>query len=100
MWLRVLKSAASQFILAAIVLGGAVAFWIEYVPAARPWLERAGVYDRLGIAPADLPAEERARLADFIQYFERITRRMLAGGITADVVVKLDRNRVPGPIAG
>ena len=56
--------------------------------------------DLLGIAPADLPAEERARLADFIQYFERITRRMLAGGITADVVVKLDRNRVPGPIAG
>lgn len=53
MWLRVLKSAASQFILAAIVLGGAVAFWIEYVPAARPWLERAGVYDRLGIAPAE-----------------------------------------------
>ena len=56
--------------------------------------------DLLGIAPADLPAEERARLADFIQYFERITRRMLAGGVTADVTVKLDRNRVPGSIAG
>lgn len=55
--------------------------------------------DLLGIAPADLPAEERARLADFIQYFERITRRMLAGGVTADVTVKLDRNRVPGPIS-
>ncbi len=55
--------------------------------------------DLLGIAPADLPAEERARLADFIQYFERITRRMLAGGVTADVTVKLDRNRVPGPMS-
>lgn len=56
--------------------------------------------DLLGIAPADLPAEERTRLADFIQYFERITRRMLAGGVTADVTVKLDRNRVPGSMAG
>ena len=51
------------------------------------------------LTPADLPADERARLADFIQYFERITRRMLAGGVTADVTVKLDRNRVPGPIS-
>jgi len=50
----------------------------------------------LGIAPADLPAAERARLADFIQYFERITRRMLEGGVTADVIVQLDRNRLPG----
>ena len=56
--------------------------------------------DLLGIAPADLPDAERARLADFIQYFERITRRMLAGGVTADVTVKLDRNRIPGSIAG
>lgn len=52
--------------------------------------------DLLGVVPADLPAEERARLADFIQYFERVTRRMLAGGVRADVVVPLDRNRVPG----
>ena len=51
--------------------------------------------DLLGLAPADLPAGERARLAGFIQYFERITRRMLAGGVRADVTVKLDRNRVP-----
>lgn len=52
--------------------------------------------DLLGVAPADLPAAERERLAGFIQYFERITRRMLAGGVTADVVVQLDRNRLPG----
>ena len=52
--------------------------------------------DLLGVAPADLPAAERERLAGFIQYFERITRRMLAGGVKADVVVQLDRNRLPG----
>lgn len=52
--------------------------------------------DLLGVAPADLPAEERTRLAGFIQYFERITRRMLDGGVKADVVVQLDRNRLPG----
>lgn len=52
--------------------------------------------DLLGVAPADLPAAERERLAGFIQYFERITRRMLDGGVKADVVVQLDRNRLPG----
>ena len=55
--------------------------------------------DLLGVAPADLPAAERARLAGFIQYFERITRRMLDGGVTADVVAPLDRNRQPGSMA-
>ena len=52
--------------------------------------------DLLGVAPADLPAAERERLAVFIQSFERITRRMLDGGVKADVVVPLDRNRLPG----
>jgi D-glycerate 3-kinase len=52
--------------------------------------------DLLGMPPADLPAAERDRLAGFIQYFERVTRRMLAGGVKADVVVQLDRNRLPG----
>ena len=55
--------------------------------------------DLLGVAPADLPAAERERLAGFIQYFERITRRMLAGGVKADVVVQLDRNRLPGSMS-
>ena len=54
--------------------------------------------DLLDLAPADLPAAERARLAGFIQYFERVTRRMLSGGVRADVTVKLDRNRVPAAI--
>jgi len=51
--------------------------------------------DLLGVAPDDLPQAERRRLGGFIQYFERITRRMLAGGVRADVTVKLDRNRQP-----
>lgn len=55
--------------------------------------------DLLGVSPARLPAAERARLARFIQYFERITRRMLDGGVTADVVVQLDRNRLPGSMS-
>lgn len=55
--------------------------------------------DLLGVAPDDLPQEERRRLAGFIQYFERITRRMLVGGVRADVTVQLDRNRQPLTIA-
>lgn len=55
--------------------------------------------DLLEVAPTSLPAAERARLAGFIQYFERITRRMLDGGVTADVVVQLDRNRQPGSMS-
>ena len=51
--------------------------------------------DLLGVAPDDLPADERARLAGFIQYFERITRRMLNDGVRSSVTVKLDRNRNP-----
>ncbi|HYC73669.1 kinase [Brevundimonas sp.] len=51
--------------------------------------------DLLGLAPADLPPEERARLAGFIQYFERVTRRMLSGGVRSSITVKLDRNRQP-----
>lgn len=54
--------------------------------------------DLLGVTPLRLPAAERARLAGFIRYFERVTRRMLAGGVRADVTVKLDRNRFPGSI--
>lgn len=54
--------------------------------------------DLLGIAPADLSPAERDRLAGFIQYFERITRRMLDGGVRADIIVPLDRKRHPGSV--
>ncbi|WP_375172615.1 efflux RND transporter periplasmic adaptor subunit [Pseudooceanicola sp.] len=56
MWL---KSLISQLILAAIVLGGAVALWIEYVPEARPWLQEVGVYETLGLTPPE-PEEAAA----------------------------------------
>lgn len=49
--------------------------------------------DLLGVAPADLPAAERERLAVFIQAYERITRHMLAGGVRADVAVRLGPER-------
>lgn len=55
--------------------------------------------DLLDVEPADLPARERERLSAFIQYFERITRHMLSGGIRADVTAQLDRNRLPVSIA-
>ena len=42
-----------------------------------------------------LTEAERGRIADFIQSFERLTRHMIDGGVQADVVVKLDRNRSP-----
>ena len=51
--------------------------------------------DLLGVAPDDLPQAERQRLADFIQYFERITRWMLAGWVHVDEIVPLDRDRRP-----
>lgn len=54
--------------------------------------------DLLGVTPGRLPGEERRRLAEFIQYFERITRRMLDGCVLADTVVPLDRDRRPGSI--
>lgn len=54
--------------------------------------------DLLGVAAAALPVAERERLAGFIQYFERVTRQMLAGDVRANVVVQLDGNRLPVPI--
>lgn len=46
-----------------------------------------------------LAAEERHAIADFILYFERLTRRMIDGGVHADIVVQLDRNRQPVTVA-
>lgn len=59
MWL---KSLISQVLLAAIVLGGAVALWLEYVPEARPWLQQTGLLDKLGI---EAPATDQAAPAQF-----------------------------------
>ncbi|MDP1736956.1 MAG: kinase [Caulobacter sp.] len=49
--------------------------------------------DLLGLTLADLPPGRRAELARFIQHFERITRHMLAGGVAAEVVVRLGADR-------
>lgn len=49
----------------------------------------------LGLAPGDLPPARRAALARFVQHFERITRHMLAGGVTATATVRLDDRRTP-----
>ncbi len=49
--------------------------------------------DLLGVAPAELPAAERARLAVFIQHYERITRHMLGGGVRAGATVRLGADR-------
>jgi D-glycerate 3-kinase len=54
--------------------------------------------DLLKILPGRLPQAERRRLAEFIQYFERVTRRMLDGGVIAHTIVPLDRDRRPGSI--
>ncbi len=40
-----------------------------------------------------LDANDEARIARFIQHFERLTRHMMSGGVKADVVVQLDEHR-------
>lgn len=50
-----------------------------------------------------LPADVRANIARFVQFYERITRHMLSGGRRANWVVRLDEARnilgIDGPIA-
>ncbi|VXB89488.1 kinase [Brevundimonas sp. G8] len=40
-----------------------------------------------------VPPERRAALAVFVQHYERLTRHMIEGGVVADLVVELDRDR-------
>jgi D-glycerate 3-kinase len=46
-----------------------------------------------GLLGRDLTDADRARVARFIQHFERITRHMMAGGRRADIDVQLDERR-------
>lgn len=46
-----------------------------------------------GLLGRPLNDDDRVRIARFVAHFERITRNMLAGGHTADVVVQLDEER-------
>lgn len=45
----------------------------------------------LGVAK--LPSGRRAELGRFVQHFERLTRRMMDGGVRADAMVRLDADR-------
>jgi D-glycerate 3-kinase len=53
----------------------------------------------MGITPAELPTERRAQLARFIAFYERITRHMLAGGVTATATARLRDDRSVGSIS-
>ena len=46
-----------------------------------------------GLLNRDLSDADRARVARFIQHFERITRHMMSGGRRADIEVQLDARR-------
>jgi D-glycerate 3-kinase len=46
-----------------------------------------------GLLNRDLTDADRARVARFIQHFERITRHMMSGGRRADIEVQLDARR-------
>jgi D-glycerate 3-kinase len=46
-----------------------------------------------GLLGRPLTDADRARIARFIQHYERITRHMMAGGVRADVTVQLDEER-------
>jgi len=46
-----------------------------------------------GLLGRDLTEADRARIARFIQHFERITRHMMGGGRRADIEVELDEER-------
>jgi D-glycerate 3-kinase len=50
--------------------------------------QEAGLLGQDGVSPA-----RRAALAVFIQHYERLTRHMMDGGVAADVIVDLDRQR-------
>jgi D-glycerate 3-kinase len=47
----------------------------------------------MGLAPSDLPAERRAKLARFIAHYERLTRHMLSGGVHANATARLAPDR-------
>lgn len=46
-----------------------------------------------GLTGAAVTPARRAELATFVQYFERLTRHMLGGGVRADRILSLDADR-------
>lgn len=49
----------------------------------------------LGLAPGSLPPERRAWVARFVQHYERLTRRVLAGHCHPGATLMLDKDRKP-----
>lgn len=49
----------------------------------------------MGVPVAAVPPERVEAVRAFVRHFERVTRHMLAGGVRADVVVRLDADRRP-----
>ena len=47
-------SVLRQIVLALVVLGGFLVLWATQVPAARPWLDRIGLAQVLGLPPAQI----------------------------------------------
>lgn len=67
-------------------------------PAVLDWRLQQEAH-LLGCAVADLPADRRAWVSRFVQCFERITRRMLAGHRMPGDAIVVDEARWPlGPI--
>jgi RND family efflux transporter MFP subunit len=69
-----------QIFLGLLAVAAAIAVWAFYVPSAAPWLERAGVYDMLGLEP---PATEEAGGG-----------RRFGGGAAQVVVAPVESGRV------
>ncbi|MCU0908537.1 MAG: efflux RND transporter periplasmic adaptor subunit [Rhodobacteraceae bacterium] len=50
--MRTILSGLVQIGISLVLVAVAIAIWVTQVPSAMPWLERAGILDRLGIDPA------------------------------------------------
>ena len=79
-----MKSFLKQLVLSVIVIGAVLAVWIAYVPASIPWLERAGVFEALGI---EAPVSEAG--GDARRAFQRGAPRVVVAPV--QVERQLDR---------
>jgi len=54
----------------------------------------------LGLAQGELPPHRRAKLKQFIQAYERLSRHMMSGGVRADAVAELEPDRQVADMRG
>ncbi|MEM7491819.1 MAG: HAD hydrolase family protein [Pseudomonadota bacterium] len=52
----------------------------------------------LGLVDQALPEDRQRWVADFIQHYERLTRRMLSGGHRSGYCMSVNRDRTPQPV--